>query len=371
MRKNVIKSVERIDGAGKFAERSSALHVIKSLLRLIGERDLAVGDQVPSQRELRKLFGVSNHSISAAMGVLADAGILERRVEAGTFLRKPDLLVPRVWSCALAFWPFSEGDTVFYSYLFHAIQRGLMAKGVRPRLYSYTGVPSPGMMRIKDFPGLEEDVEDGLVDTLVCPGSFSLTDIKRLQDLNAPYVNSGSWDAAPAGVVIDQHAMALKAATLLASKGCRRLATVSAGAPNPSQCRFWDGFTQGAAASGIPASSMTRFDSGNKISKEAGGKIGERILATPGEERPDGVLIVNDWLAMGVCEALRETDKPPIVAAQVNKQTPVHLPPEVLRFEVDINKMASLTVDLALRTMIDPRRAHGVIWLEPELAESR
>jgi len=46
----------------------------------------AVGDRIPSERELASQFDVSRMTLRQAIQTLVDEGILERRVGAGTFV---------------------------------------------------------------------------------------------------------------------------------------------------------------------------------------------------------------------------------------------------------------------------------------------
>ena len=55
------------------------------IARMISDRNLKVGDRLPSERELAKQLGVSIISIRRAFEELKDAGILERRQGVGSF----------------------------------------------------------------------------------------------------------------------------------------------------------------------------------------------------------------------------------------------------------------------------------------------
>ena len=57
---------------------------------------------------------------------------------------------------------------------------------------------------------------------------------------------------------------------------------------------------------------------------DAGRNIGEYLLARPAEQRPDGLIITNDLVAMGLVETIRVgSNYRPKIAVQTNLQSPL------------------------------------------------
>ena len=73
----------------------SALARVHLLLRnLMLETGMSHGDRIPSERELAERFGISRMTVRKALNQLVDAGHLERRGTAGTFLPEPAVVRP-------------------------------------------------------------------------------------------------------------------------------------------------------------------------------------------------------------------------------------------------------------------------------------
>lgn len=73
----------------------SALARVHLLLRnLMLETGMSHGDRIPSERELAERFGISRMTVRKALTQLVDAGHLERRGTAGTFLPEPAVVRP-------------------------------------------------------------------------------------------------------------------------------------------------------------------------------------------------------------------------------------------------------------------------------------
>lgn len=73
----------------------SALARVHLLLRnLMLETGMSHGDRIPSERELAERFAISRMTVRKALNQLVDAGHLERRGTAGTFLPEPAVVRP-------------------------------------------------------------------------------------------------------------------------------------------------------------------------------------------------------------------------------------------------------------------------------------
>src|SRR5699024_1088770 len=69
----------------------------------------------------------------------------------------------------------------------------------------------------------------------------------------------------------------------------------------------------------------------------AGFEIAQHLLALPPADRPDGLIIEDDYLAMGLTSALaRYCDYRPMLAVCTTRQSPLAFALPVIRYETDI-----------------------------------
>lgn len=61
---------------------------VQKILKFIAEKDMDVGERLPSERELVSLLGVGRNSLREAMKVLEAMGVVEIKHGSGIFLRK-------------------------------------------------------------------------------------------------------------------------------------------------------------------------------------------------------------------------------------------------------------------------------------------
>lgn len=66
-----------------------ARQVAEALSRYIDEASLAVGDRLPTERELMVSLGIGRSSLREAVSQLQALGVLETRIGSGTYIRKP------------------------------------------------------------------------------------------------------------------------------------------------------------------------------------------------------------------------------------------------------------------------------------------
>ena len=110
---------------GKITKEAVPKEITNRLLDMIRERALKPGDQLPPERELAALMGVSRPSLREALRALALMNVLEIRQGSGTFVSSldPGLLIEHLD------FVFSLGDSTFLE-LFEArkiIETGIVA----------------------------------------------------------------------------------------------------------------------------------------------------------------------------------------------------------------------------------------------------
>ena len=62
--------------------------VLRSVLKYISDKELTVGEKLPTERELMKIIGVSRNSLREALKSLEAIGVVEIRQGSGIYLMK-------------------------------------------------------------------------------------------------------------------------------------------------------------------------------------------------------------------------------------------------------------------------------------------
>jgi GntR family transcriptional regulator, transcriptional repressor for pyruvate dehydrogenase complex len=75
----------------KIQTTSTVDQIIEHILTVIRSGDLAVGDQLPSERQLADMLGVSRSTLREAITTLSTIGVLEILRGKGTFVRATDI----------------------------------------------------------------------------------------------------------------------------------------------------------------------------------------------------------------------------------------------------------------------------------------
>ena len=135
----------------------------REVLRHIRRNGLVAGSRLPVQEELVRSLNLSTVTISRAMEVLADEGVLKRTPRVGTVVCDAQRASQVVWTVALAGGEYGFGG-------FHATLREL----VRHELVRSSCVDLT-FLRPTDHPGDGDDPRDfvGLVDAITARGGTS------------------------------------------------------------------------------------------------------------------------------------------------------------------------------------------------------
>lgn len=337
----------------KTPSRGAVRRGLKLILRLARRARLATGDKFPPQSRLRQELGLTNFVISGAMEELAAAGVVTRNGRGGTTFLGLDAFPLSYFTVALnAISPAQEHVTPAAAQTFAHMVFHLFEAGCGSKAFFRTTVKPWTPPTIDEFNGLRDDVDNGDIDAVLLPLLFMRSeDAEELQNLGLPVLLCGVHDDVHRGVKIDHRRFAVDAAAFLAQQGCRRLTIVNMDKPKPGFAKFWDGFQEGAATAGLPATLVT---CGLTSNVPGGTMAAEQLLALPPSERPDGVAFLDDWMALGCCEKLAATDYRPRLAAQCNLQAPIRFPLPVARFEADLDELARLGVQMTIEGLRVP-----------------
>lgn len=351
---------------GRTPETPRVREASKQLLRHIADENLQPGDRLMSQGELRAALGFSNNTLTPAMASLTRMGVLRRQRGMGTVVVDPAAVDKELWNLAL---PVFSTEVILNSPFFAQLSQCLHSRsrelGYGCTLYSSLRDASTQSNKAEHLPGLTDACAEGSVDAVISPVLLHDSVVKQLEELSIPVCHVGPWDPISNGVAIDQRQMAIEATRVLVGKHCRRIALVCQPMPDRKRPRYFQGYAQAMKAAGLEV--RTAFLDG--LGTEAGRRVATELLGMPADERPDGLILLDDWTAMGVAAQLRSaTEYRPELAVQVNRQAPLTFALPIFRFEVDIAALAFAAVGMAAERLLNRSLPNEIRFCPPVFA---
>ena len=355
---------------GPVAQASRVSRVYKQLARYVVMNRLKPGDLLPTQPELRRLFGVSNDTLAAIMQILVLQGAVTRQQGVGTVLVNLESLTQCGWVVGVATMTTpSIGQNSFFAMLSHQILERLFAVGCRSSTYFRSVKPCWPRHRLSDFAGLGEDVAAGRVDGLLILTSLAAADWKSLVKQDVPVFHIGVWDALPCGVVVDKLAMAEHAIRLFSEKDCRHIGIVMTGGigmPERSVETHLARRGHGVRVEGLGVGVPDKL----RVPRMAE-SIAHGLLERPGRGRPDALIFGDDHVAQDVSRILAcSGGYRPRIAVITNRQLPIPYYLPVIRFEVDLGELADIGVRLFHERLVNPGVPERMEYVVPRLMES-
>ncbi len=350
----------------------ASLRALKRVMQHLHGHDLRPGDRLAPQAELCRLLGTNNDSLTPAMRLLTERGVVVRKSRVGTVVVDRDALGPLPWSIGVANIAAPEtGPTSIFTILGHHLQVRFARLGWRSRSYYHLEARRNHLPRIHEFGGLTEDLRADAVDGLVLLTGLAREDWRQMVNAGQALAHLLFWETAPCGVVIDQGELAREAVRWLVQQNCRRLAVVSMAAPDQFTHRFRDGFEIGLSKAGLPANAGRILTGGGSI--EGGQNVAQQLLAMRKIERPDGLIVLDDYIALGLIDTLRDhgpADYRPRIAVQTCRQLPLTYRLPVIRFEVDIAELCDRTIACINAKLLNPQGPDLVDWVVPVATET-
>jgi len=344
---------------------SQVSRAAQELVRMIHVRDLKPEDRLPPQSEILNELAFSNDTVNLAMRSLVSGGIVRRKPRVGTVVVDPNRPLKGLWSVGIATFPSATTES-YYMQLLYRIQFHLDVEGCGSSLHILRESTGEGIPALKDFGNLEQEIAERRINAVVTLGFFDTSDCEQAKAMKVPIIHVGAWENAPAGVVIDQGPMVKGAVELLIHRGCQRIADVSP-APAAGFCRGWKAYQRAIARTG-PGKQNTRHIVAGSGSR-GGWQAAETLLAMPESERPDGLVVHNDWVGMGLTARLAKAgDYRPAITVQTNRQAPLAFALPVIHFELDVEEIARRGAAMLIQRMRDPRVEDTVEWVRPRLA---
>lgn len=341
------------------------------LLRRLHAEGRQAGEALPRQEVLRRELGVGNATITGAMALLTTHGVLARIDRVGTQVADLQAAVPGLWQVGLTtYLPAQPLGSSYFADLFMRLQCHLLAAGCACCLYHQPLPRSDGLPPfLSTYSDLLLAADAGAIDGIVTAGLIGAATHARLAAGPVPAVELHGWEGSYRGVVVDQYPLGQQGVRLLAARGCRRFAWVQARPPELYQQRGWQGFCQGLADCDRPASAGAPYSGGFGFA--GGQQVAAELLALPRALRPGGVIVNDDWIALGLATALQAAGSyDPALVVQTNRQTPLVFPLPVLRFEVDGDEMARQAVALLQTCLAAPSLPPALRWVAPHLTSA-
>ncbi|WP_176011576.1 GntR family transcriptional regulator [Victivallis sp. Marseille-Q1083] len=341
----------------------------QSILSYLWDNQLAVGDKIPAQAELCRRFNVGSTSVHRAVQALGADGVLEPRRNVGVFVREARPTSHPGRSIALLVLQFDQ-LYMFHWTLAHMLQNILRQNGCLCTMYPCRHNSTPPE-NSDFFPGLKSAIGKGAIDGVITLLELDpkLLDELRQAGLEAFFV--GSPMKMPSGVFIDVGDFIRRALEELLDNQAKRLAVLG-----------WIGEVN------FPLETILQeFNSRHRdlpeimlykaYDLEGGQKFARTLLNLAPEERPDGVVLCDDIMALGFTSELirqqwRRQEYLPQIVVMRNRQIKVNMPyRETGIYEVDIQALSELAVSTLLRKFRDGDHSDHTIWLHTERLKSQ
>ncbi len=336
----------------RFEAQPQTRKACQSILRHIRRCRLGVGDRLPAQDELSAELGVCFNTLVAAMKTLVAAGFVERKTRTGTVIKS---LAPKksdlgIWRIGLAV--FHEGEGEFVLMLQHHLRRQLATASCLDQTYFFEEAVAQAQVvdrHLADFPGLEDDINDGKLDAVITP--------TRLWSDRIPVCSVPGHDRTRAGIIFDHKRWIEDVFDEFFRGGLRRIAFVHQSPPPNDFMTPWLAYENYARKNGVSPDFVTNvkgFDGGIRACDE--------LLARSAAARPEALIITNDHVAQGIACRLRlgAGDYQPLIAAQTSRQAPLDFPYPVIRYELDIESLARQAVAYVLDWLLEPEAERRV-----------
>lgn len=330
------------------------------LVRYIWDLKLKPGDKLPPHEVIRNKFGLGNATITRALKSLKVDGVLSAKRRVGTYVvdSQADGHAGRVIGLT-SVQPENGNIGPAHFYLLHYLQMFFRSVGCQTVVFYCNPTHGKYVVGMDYFPGLKRSVEEHRLDAVVLVGTDISEESWRWIEERKMHPCVVGITHAPVGVMLDYESMTQRAIELLVSQGCKRPGIAIS--PGVIRDFVWPVFCR--VTKNLVGFDPERFYF-EGISADGGNQIARDVLARNPSDRPDGLAILDDQIAMGLISHLvrkRSTNQKylPLLACQTNKQIPMDFPvDEIVRFEVDIDLLARTVVQMLIGHLQNP----GLPW---------
>ena len=358
----MLSSISEPTMSGGVIVRPKVREAYRQVLRHIRAEGLGPGSRLPAQEDLVERLGLCSATISRAMRVFSEEGVVTRKRGVGTVICEPERALQTVWAVALACEEHAGGG--FHSALKERVRNGLVHGGCVDRTFlpPLGRAASSLLCRSMDgFVGLRAAVSRREVDAIVT------LFLEAVQDSPVPALAVGAVGPRESGVFVDVGGFVMNAFQELRRRGSRCVALITWGdeQSNPTACRAYSAAMERHGRGDGEGGVLYGFQD-----LDGGRAAAETLLQRPPEDRPDGLVLTEDYPAAGTCERLRAAgDYRPRIAVMTNKQLPLSYSLPVLHFENDLDLLAAEVVKMVKDRLLDPEMGDVVKMITPALED--
>lgn len=324
--------------------------VKQAIVQYLWNERLEAGERMPSQAELCRMFQVGAATVTRAVQALEKEGVLEVRRRVGIFVRTPRPAGHMASSVGII------GQMQDRVHSFNWLCSKYLQIYLRRNGCSCTEFPFEGSRmtdaEIMDFPGLQESLQQGLLQGIITLHNVSDATLGQLEAAGIPVCFLGSSSNSACGTVIDLLSLVDDGLQTLHEAGCRRPAVVIGALFQESKRQL-----EALLRHYRPQQPAAGILEDAKL--EGGCNLARQLLAMPAAQRPDGLMVCDDFIAQHFfAELVRLQDVAleywPLCVNVCNLQASLDFPcRELARYEVDIQEMAELVGSLMMRRLKD------------------
>ncbi|HUX14350.1 MAG TPA: substrate-binding domain-containing protein [Spirochaetia bacterium] len=239
--------------------------------------------RIEAERDLAERLNVSRLSLRAAVQTLVDEGLLLRRRGSGTYI----VPIPSPQMVDLIAAPDIKPQDPFYSEFLSEFSRYLAEHSLHLRMLHPDQLPPAATSN-----------------PLIVVG---LVDSELMRELRATHSRVIATQSYPDAIEIsqicfDDYRIGSEAASILHERGHRRIIHLSGPQIYPSAQYRRQGFVDRTSSFGGRVEVVE-----GKMNWESGHRLGERVIRQARGQQPvTAVFAVNDWMALGLMQRLRE-----------------------------------------------------------------
>lgn len=330
----------------------------RGIIRYIHAQHLEPGDRLPTHAQLQKELGMGNDILSEAMAAMVSDGVLVRRRRVGTVLCDLNKAAQMVWSVGLT--QHEQHGAGFAGILDYHLRKLLVQRGCCDRTFFRPVAPRDRPHYLEDFHGLAEAVQGGMIDAVI-----TAEDLQT--DESVLVCHLSSHNDSKLGCRLDEDAFLQLACGSLVLRGCKRLAWARTRPVGPYGQKRENESRQAMnhlKREGLQVS-VIEF---NRSGIHGGRQIADECLSMKAKDRPDGLILMDDYVAMGLTDQLKDqAEYRPHVACLTSKQAQLLFSLPVIRLELDIEVLAKYAVDLVMTNLLDPTTQPRVVPYQCQL----
>ena len=273
-------------------------NIRRLLLRYVRDHQLAAGDRLPGQNELRRLFQCGATTLTAAIQELCQEGVLLSREKVGVFV--VDVRATEQFSRRIGIIMGELVGSPFQAFLNVYIEQFLSRYDCRAIwLHQREGASAKIYNGLEDIVNLRQSVEtselDGLISMVFCDAELE----NYLNQNGIKLIYISNYAPQPNHICLDYATMTERSVRQLAAQGFRRIEMLMSVQLDWLQRSFIEAMRK----NGLPADarhfhcrSFSQIDDG-EYEKWLNGVFAEWVSRTEAE-RPDALVVPDDMLAI-------------------------------------------------------------------------